>query len=97
MPPPIPASTSTLPTGPSEAAEPDALVAVSVAQAVPPPTDLERPTIETGLSPVRHVDFPIQEEEFEQEMEVERGPATMWLKDNQLMLTYFVAGEFHVS
>jgi hypothetical protein len=93
MPPPIPASTNSPASEPSEPSEPDAIVAMSVAQAVPPPTDFNRPTIETGLSLVRRVDLPIQEEDSAEEMEVERGLATMWLKDNQLMLTYFVAGK----
>lgn len=84
------------PTRPSETSDPDALIALSVAQAVPLPTDIDvdRPTIQTGLSSTpRRVDYPVQEDQGAEEMEVERGPATMWLKENQLMLTYFVAGE----
>lgn len=36
----------------------------------------------------------LEDEEDEQEVEeITRGPVQAWAKDNQLMLTYFVAGE----
>lgn len=73
----------------TESADPDALVALSVAQALPTDIEQERPTIQTSAA--ARVDSLVQ---GEMEEEVERGPATTWLKENQLMLTYFVAGTF---
>ena len=62
-------------------------MALSVAQALPTDIEQERPT---PPAPAR-VDFPVQGE-VEEDADAERGPATAWVKENQLMLTYFVAG-----
>ncbi|KAJ9114886.1 hypothetical protein QFC20_001258 [Naganishia adeliensis] len=69
----------------------DAIVAMTVSQAVLAPTLLERSEdeVEPPSRPVQRVDFPPTEDDTEEteEMEGTRGPATMWLKENQLMLT----------
>lgn len=74
-----------------------ALVAMTVVQPVITP-----PLLEQSSFPVTRVDFPVQnpqdnaiadEQTSQEELEGQRGIATMWLKENQLMLTYFVAGE----
>lgn len=77
----------------------DAIVAMTVSQAVLAPTLLERSEdeVEPPSQPVQRVHFPPTEDDTEEteEMEGTRGPATMWLKENQLMLTYFLAGTVH--
>ncbi|GHJ84259.1 hypothetical protein NliqN6_0661 [Naganishia liquefaciens] len=84
-------STAQAPSSPTESAEPDALVALSVAQAVPIPADMVvTESLPTATGQLR-VDFPL-EDDMDTEGEPERGPATAWVKENQLMLTYFVAG-----
>ena len=86
-------STAQAPSSPTESAEPDALVALSVAQAVPIPADMVvTESLPTATGQLR-VDFPL-DDDMDTEGEPERGPATAWMKENQLMLTYFVAGMF---
>jgi solute carrier family 25 phosphate transporter 23/24/25/41 len=73
----------------------DAIVAMTISQAVLAPPLLERPEdkVEPPPTPVQRVDFPPPEDETEETDDETRGPATAWLKENQLMLTYFLAGE----
>lgn len=70
----------------------DATIAMTVSQPVLAPTLLE-PQAEPE-PPIQRVDFPpVEDAEDGEDTEEQRGPATAWLKDNQLMLTYFLAGE----
>lgn len=84
---------------PAPVDETDTVIAMTVSQAVLSPQLLERPSAHNDFD-TRHVaqrvDFPEQEEEALDEETEGRGAATMWVKENQLMLTYFLAGELRV-
>ncbi|KAJ9105366.1 hypothetical protein QFC21_001735 [Naganishia friedmannii] len=84
-----------------------ALVAMAVAQSVPAAPLLEQSSLSLPQErlhhskPIQRVDFLGQDprdntaeeaETAEDSEEEHKGIATMWLKENQLMLTYFVAG-----
>ncbi|KAI5453993.1 hypothetical protein NCC49_004986 [Naganishia albida] len=71
------------------ATDKDATIAMTVSQPVLAPTLLE-PEAEAE-PPIQRVDFPPMEDDPE-DGEERRGATTVWLKENQLMLTYFLAG-----